>query len=396
MRERKGFPRTEESMKKSVGWILLCFSIVVVLVGCQKPTKETTTYQESQESSIVEAPKKTKIKVGMVTDSGTIEDESFNQGTWEGIKQYKKDSGLIEARYFQPSTESKEEYLQAIKSLVEEYGARIIVTPGFKFEQTIYEAQDIYPYVTFILIDGSPNDGNAENPTYKINKNVASIYFAEEEAGFMAGIAAALSTKNGKLGFIGGTEIEPVQRFGWGYQAGVKYANENYGANAEITNFIFQGSVKDFDAGKMLAKEMFDNGIDIIFTAAGGVGVGAFSEARERTIEGENVYIIGVDVNQYELGLLNTKSKQSVTLTSALKAIDRVTYQIIDDIVNEKFEGGKEYRMTVKNNAIDIPEKNPNLDPAVYNKIQEVKKLMIDGTILVPSTEEKIQEFLAE
>ncbi len=394
-------------MKKFMSLFLVLTVIALGLVGCAKPADESqgntvpadasseAVDSGNAEATTTEQPEVEKVKVGMVTDSGTIDDKSFNQGTWEGIKKYEADKGTIEAKYLQPSGETKADYLASIADLVD-YGAEIIVTPGYKFEQAIYEAQELYPEVKFILLDGAPNDGDFKNgPTYRIDPNVAAVFFAEQEAGFMVGVAAALSSETGKLGFIGGMEIPPVQKFGWGFQAGVKYANDNYGTTAEVADYVYQGSFNDVAAGTSLAAGMYSKGIDTIFTAAGGVGVGVFSEAKERVLQGENIYVVGVDVDQYDFGKVSTEADaKSVTLTSALKSIDGMAYKFIDDIMNGTFEGGKEFRMSVKDNGVDIPKENPNLAAEVFEKVQEVRGLINDGTIVVPDTEEALNEFL--
>ncbi len=390
-------------MKKFISLLLVCSLVMLTLVGCNtneqpKTTAapvEGTTAGGQEDTTVAEVPAGEIVKVGMVTDSGTIDDKSFNQGTWEGIKKYEEEKGTIEAKYLQPSGETTADYLASIADLVD-YGAQIIVTPGYKFEQAIYEAQDLYPDIKFILIDGSPNDGDfANGPTYKINENVAAVFFAEQEAGFMVGVAAALSSKTGKLGFIGGMEIPPVQKFGWGFKAGVKYANDNYETDAEVADYIYEGSFNNVSAGKNLASGMYMKDIDIIFTAAGGVGVGVFSEAKERVLKDEEVFVVGVDVDQYDFGKVSTEEDaKSVTLTSALKAIDGMTYKFIDDIMTGNFVGGQEFRMAVKDDGADIPEENPNLSDEVFAKVQEVRALIADGTIVVPDTEESLEEFL--
>ena len=125
--------------------------------------------------------KESSLKVGMVTDSGTIDDKSFNQGTWEGIGQAKDKLGITD-RYLQPAGETTADYMTEIQNLYDS-GYKMIITPGFKFEQAIYEAQDKYTDAKFVIIDGAPSDG--EN--VKVGDNTVSINFAEHESGFAVG-----------------------------------------------------------------------------------------------------------------------------------------------------------------------------------------------------------------
>jgi basic membrane protein A and related proteins len=331
-------------------------------------------------------------KVGMVTDSGTIDDKSFNQGTWEGILKYETDKKTIAKKYLQPTGEQHTDYLNAINDLVEA-GNKIVVTPGFKFETAVNEAADKHKDTTFILIDGSTHI--ADSFDFIKHDNVVCVFFNEHEAGFLAGIAAALSTKTNKLGFVGGMDIPPVQRFGWGFQAGVKYANKKYGTKAEIIDYVYQGTFNDTAAGQTLATGMYDKGADIIFHAAGGVGVGVFTEAKNRAQKGENVFVIGVDVDQYEFGKIGTeKDAKSVTLTSAMKRIDVAAYNYIDAKLNGKFPGGEIITLTLKDNGVGLPEKNPNLSEDTTKKVGDVKKEILDGTVKVPATQKELDAFL--
>lgn len=343
---------------------------------------------EATETEVETTPSYEGVKVGMVTDSGTITDKSFNQGTWEGILLAKEEFGIAE-RYLQPGGETVDDYLTEIGNLVEA-GHNLIVTPGFKFEVAIYEAQDEYPETNFILIDGAPH--TADYSEFRRENNVVSVFFAEQEAGFLGGIAAALESKTGKVGFIGGMEIPPVQAFGWGYTAGVAYANANYGTNVEVADYIYQGSFDQVDAGQQLAASMFDKGIDVIHAAAGGVGVGAINEAKVRAADGETVYIVGVDVDQYADGIY--EGDKSVILTSAMKRVDTAAYDYIKAHLEGNFPGGQEIRLTVKEGGVGLPMENPNLSEETMAKTEEVFAGLVDGSIVAPGSLEDLASFL--
>ena len=359
--------------KRLVALVASVVMAVSVFAGCGKTESGNTT----------------KTKVGMVTDSGTIDDKSFNQGTWEGIKKYEADKKNTEIKYLQPSGELKTNYLNAIKDLTDT-GYKIIVTPGYKFELAVDEAADKYKDVTFILIDGTTHkDGSFD---FVKHDNVASILFNEHEAGFLAGVAAALSTKTNKLGFVGGMEIPPVQKYGWGYKAGVSYASKTFGTKAEVTDYIYQGTFNDVAAGQNLAAGMYNKGVDIIFHAAGGVGAGVFAEAKQRAEKGGNVFVVGVDVDQYETGKLT--NGKSVTLTSAMKRLGLKASENIDDKINNKFKGGNVTIYSLADNGVGLPEKNPNLSDAIMTKINQVKKDIVDKKVVVPSTKEALDKFL--
>ncbi|EYE87332.1 membrane protein [Fervidicella metallireducens AeB] len=330
-----------------------------------------------------------KTKVGMVTDSGTIDDKSFNQGTWEGIKKYAADKGTIEEKYLQPSGEQETDYINAINDLVDS-GYKIVVTPGFKFETAINKAADAHKDSTFILIDGMPHEEGKFD--FVKHDNVVSVFFTEHEAGFLAGVASALSTKTNKLGFVGGMKIPPVEKFGIGFKAGVLYANKTFGTKAEIVDYIYQGTFDDVAAGQTLAAGMYNKGVDIIFHAAGGVGAGVFNEAKQRAEKGQKVWVVGVDVDQYETGKISNGS--SVTLTSAMKRIDVAAYDYIDAKLNGNFPGGQIITLSLAENGVGLPENNPNLSADTITKVEQAKKDVLDKKITVPTSEDELAKFM--
>ncbi|MCF7944587.1 MAG: BMP family ABC transporter substrate-binding protein [Spirochaetia bacterium] len=321
-----------------------------------------------------------KMKVGMVTDAGTIDDKSFNQGTWEGVLRAGEDFGL-DTKYLKPSGTTEADYLNEIGNLYDA-GYKFIVTPGFKFETAIYQAQTKYPDAKFVLLDGSPHPGDYN---VDVKDNTVSIFYAEHESGFMAGVATALQLDSGNVGFIGGMEIPPVQKFNWGFQQGIKYANENYGTSIKMNerNFVYQGSFDNVAAGQQLAAAMYDRGVDAIFAAAGGVGVGAINEAKSRASAGKKVWIIGVDVDQYADGIYS--GEKSIILTSAMKKIGQSAYDMIEAELNGEFPGGEILTFDATNDGVGIPDENPNLDAEVQEICNEVFEELKTGEIEVAS-----------
>ena len=341
-------------MKKKVMALVLLALMVTGLVGCGSDNNAS----KSEEG---------KLKVGMVTDTGTIDDKSFNQGTWEGIKEAEKSFGL-ETTFMQPNGESESSYLTEIQNLYDS-GYKFIVTPGYKFETAIYKAQSQYEDAKFVLIDGEPNDGN---DNYLVSDNTVAVYFAEEQSGFIAGVASAVQLQDGDFGFIGGMEIPSVKKFNYGFQQGVAYANEHYGTNVSLKaeNIVYSGSFSDTALGQQLSAQMYDNGVKAIFTAAAGVNIGVITEAKTRVANGQEAWVIGVDSDQYDDGIY--EGNKSVVLTSAIKKIDEAAYQIIEDEINGEFPGGQVLRFDAKNDAVGIPSENPNLSDDTIAKVNEV------------------------
>ena len=351
-------------MKRVAILFLIIALLAIFVIGCKK------------------SGGKSGFKVGMVTDAGTIDDKSFNQGTWEGILRAEKDL-KISPKYLKPVGTTEADYIKEISNLYDA-GYKFIVTPGFKFETAIFAAQDKYSDAKFVLIDGSPNNGKFDaTRVEKVGPNTVSIFFAEHESGFLAGLATALQLKEGEVGFIGGMEIPPVQKFNWGFQQGVIYANKNLGTNIVMKpeNVIYQGSFDNVAAGQQLGAQMFDKGIKAIFCAAGGVGVGAINEAKSRGTAGEKVWIIGVDSDQYADGIY--EGEKSIILTSAMKRVDEAAYGMIDAELKGNFPGGQTLIFNAKNDGVGIPQDNPNLDDNVEKQVAEVFEKIKSGEIQV-------------
>lgn len=353
------------SSKKGIVFVVLLLT-AVLLVGCGAPRTAPTP------------PAPPALKVGMVTDAGTIDDKSFNQGTWEGVERAAQEFGL-EKKYLKPVGTTEADYVKEIGNLYDA-GFKFIVTPGFKFETAIYQAQTKHQDAKFVLIDGNPHSGDF-NPV--VGQNTVSIFFAEQESGFLAGVAAALELKEGEFGFIGGMEIPPVQKFNWGFQQGVNYANENFGTTVSIKpeNVVYQGSFDNVAAGQQLAAKMFDRGVRAIFVAAGGVGIGSINEAKARARAGQEAWIVGVDVDQFAEGVY--EGDKSVILTSAMKYIDQATYDMIKAELDGSFPGGQTLVFDASNNGIGIPKTNPNLSAETQSTVDSVFTKMQAGEITV-------------
>lgn len=328
-----------------------------------------------------------KFKVGMVTDAGTIDDKSFNQGTWEGVVKAANELN-IESNYIKPAGTTEADYLKEIGNLYDA-GFKLIVAPGYKFETAIFQAQDKYKDAKFVIIDGSPHAGDYN---VVVGKNTVSIFFAEEQSGFLVGVAAALQLKEGAVGFIGGMKVPAVQKFNWGFQQGLAYANANFGTKMTIDkeNVIYQGSFDNVAAGQQLAAQMYDKGVKAIFAAAGGVGIGAINEAKTRASAGNEAWIIGVDVDQYSEGIY--ADGKSVILTSAMKRIDQASYDMVMAEKDGKFPGGQILTLNAKNDGVAIPAENPNLDDEVEKQVAQVLNDIKNGKITVSAEQGSLIE----
>lgn len=312
----------------------LALMMVLSLIACGQ--KQAATSADSS----APASKKETFELALVTDLGTIDDKSFNQGSWEGLVKYATEKG-ISHKYYQPQEAGTNAYFETIELAIEG-GAKLIVCPGFLFEEPVYLAQTKYPDVHFILLDGEPH--TADYSTYKTENNVMPILYQEDEAGFLAGYAA-VKDGNTKLGFLGGMSVPAVIRFGFGYIQGIDAAAKELGVNCEVV-YNYTGAFAATPEAQALAASWYNAGTEVVFGCGGAVGNSAMSAAEGKNQqEGKFVAkVIGVDVDQY--------SESDTVITSAMKQLSNSVYDGITMFYDGKFPGGKTSIFSVKNNGV--------------------------------------------
>ena len=264
-----------------------------------------------------------KLKIGLVTDVGSVNDKSFNQSSWEGVKQAEKELGAT-VKFVE--TKDPKDYSTNIDQFVKE-SYDIVVTVGFAIGEATVAAAKASPNVKFIGVDQFQE---AASP------NLAGLIFEEDKAGFLAGALAALVTKKKNLGGVFATDtVPPVWRFGEGYRAGAKWADP--AVQMQIIYHSDVGLDKTFNDpawGKASALAQFDKGADIVFGGGGNTGNGALFAAAERKDQG--VLCIGVDTDQFETVL----ESQPVILTSAIKLLTPGVFNLIKAVGAGTFKGG--------------------------------------------------------
>lgn len=333
---------------------------------------------------LVAAPAFAQFKIGFVTDTGGIDDKSFNQGTWEGIvrfaKDYKLPSGNI--KYLQSTAEA--DYVPNLSAFADEK-PNLIVAAGFLFEKAVGDVATNYPTNKFLIID-----------TVVAKPNVVSASFAEHEASFLVGVATALKAKaDGKniVGFLGGMQFALIEKFQAGFEQGIQAALPEYKTwkrmpdmsmvadGGKFTILVdYAGDFAAPDKGQAIAQKQFNKGAYIIFHAAGGTGNGMIKEAKERQQKGEIKWAIGVDKDQYADGLYGTKS---AVLTSMVKRVDVAAYEVARLTMEGKFPGGQTMIFNVANKGVGIPDKNPNLPADIIAKVKEFEAQIASGALKV-------------
>ncbi|KGR75481.1 BMP family lipoprotein [Ureibacillus manganicus] len=348
--------------KRKFGFAMASLLAVGTLLGACGTKDEGKDNAENKEDT---------FSVAMVTDEGGVDDRSFNQSTWEGIEQFGKDNGLTKGNggYDYLQSESEADYVQNLNSLIQR-DFDLIFGVGFKLHNAVVEVAEQRPNAQIAIIDEVVPD----------LPNVASIMFNANEASYLAGVAAALETKTGKVGFIGGMEGAIVGGFEAGFAAGVK------AANPDVQVFVqYVDSFTDAEKGRSIAALMYDQGADIIFHAAGGSGNGLFTEAKERKQKdpNANVWVIGVDRDQYDDGQVNADT--NVVLTSVLKQVGVAAQEVAKLAQDGKFPGGELITYGLADKGVDLADDRGAMSEETKAQVEDFKQQIIDGTIEVPT-----------
>ena len=166
---------------------------------------------------------------------------------------------------------------------------------------------------------------------------------------------------------------------------GVEYANTQLGTQVTLdpVNVVYQGTFGDKAAGQQIAAQMYDRGVKVIFTAAGGTGMGAITEAKSRANQGEKVWVIGVDSDQYTDGIYDEATNASVVLTSAIKYVDQATHDMIAAQVEGNFPGGQTITFTIANDGVGLPAENPNLSEKTIEAVNKVYEQVKNKEVVV-------------
>lgn len=314
-----------------------------------------------------------KHELALITDFGTIDDKSYNQGAWEGLKKFGEEKD-ISYKYYKPSEEKEEAYLETIGFAVEG-GAKLVVCIGYLFETTVYRAQKLYPQIQFILLDGEPHEEGSD--VYETDENVTSILYAEEQVGFLAGYAAV---KDGytKLGFMGGMEIPAVVSFGYGFVQGADYAGKEMGLSTVEVLYHYTGHFEANQEVEEKAISWYEQGTEVIFSCGGAAGKSVIKAA-----EIANAKVIGVDVDQ------SADSKQ--VITSAIKMLSLSVYETIVKAYEGDFPGGKTIVLDASNKGIGLSMETSRFSSFSMENYENIYKKLESGEV-VPLKASEIEE----
>lgn len=303
-----------------------------------------------------------KPTVAIVLGEGSINDQSFNQSTWEGLKKAKEDFG-VNIKYLESQQDS--DYVSNVESFVDQE-ADLIVGVGFQLKDTIEEMAKNYPDQQFAILD----------ETYdKVPSNVTTVTFKEQEGAYLAGYLAGKVSETKNVGFIGGIEASPaIQKYHYGFKAGAESV-DGVKVNSQYAN-----TFSDAAKGKAIANQMISSGSDIVFAAAGATGVGSIEACKEN-----NKKAIGVDIDQSYIA-------PETVISSAIKKMNVASYDLAKMLVEGKLTGGQSLVYGIKENGIGLSENtSKNVSKEIMDEINIISDKIVNGEIKVPATEKEYE-----
>ena len=375
-------------MKKILA-LLLVLTMALSLVACgSSKTQETTSAPQAAAEETkapetqAEAPAETEApvaagvaKVALVTDVGTIDDESFNQACWQGVEAWCTANG-VEYTYYQPTEDSTDARVLSVAQAIAE-GADTIVMPGYLFGATLTVVMEQYPDVHFIAVDVAAGDLTVDYSTYyDPTANVACLTFSEEQAGYLAGYAAV---KDGytKLGFLGGMAVPAVIRYGYGFVQGADAAAVELGTDIEI-NYTYGGQFYGTPETTAKMEGWYQAGTEVVFACGGGIYTSAAEAANKYGAK-----VIGVDVDQSYI--------DECIITSAMKQLQNVTETVLDALNTGSWDvyGGKVSNFSLaEGEYVGLPTDADSwrLTTFTVDEYTAVKDAIASGSIVVDNS----------
>ncbi|NNU77812.1 BMP family ABC transporter substrate-binding protein [Clostridium estertheticum] len=349
--------------KKLVSLVMSMSVITMVFAGCSSSEKSATKPATTT---------KVAFKDGMVTDTGGVNDQSFNQGSWKGLQSFAKNNPGAQVKYLE-SVQSSNYPSNLNQFASNKYD--LVWGIGYLMEDAVKASAKAYPNVKFAVID------DAMTPH---QSNVTGVIFKAQESSFLVGYIAALKTKTNKVGFIGGITGNVIDQFDYGFRAGVAYGAKELKKTVTV-NVQYANSFSDSALGKAISQNMYSKGADIIFTAAGNVGQGMVAEAKS-----ENKLCIGVDMDQAYLAPNNM-------LTSSLKNVSNVTEALSKQVKDGVSVGGKTLSYGLKDNGVGVPYTAQAIKMCGQDVLDKTKKVSADvvsGKIVPPYNKDTFGKYI--
>ena len=348
-------------MRKILTFLSIMATLVLfVACGNSKPA-EGEQKKDGGEKQVAQSAD-VKKNIAVVYSTGGKGDKSFNDAVFHGLEKAKAELGIKFSEYEPKNAES--EAKEALEKFAETGEYDLIIGVGFTMKEAVIAAATAYPDQKFAIVD----------ETITGLPNVTSLTFKEHEGSFIVGALAAMMSKTGTVGFVGGAESPIIQKFEAGFAQGAKYINPNI----KVLTVYIGGSnaFNDTASAKTKTETLIQQKADVVYHAAGGSGAGVFQAAKEK-----NVYAIGVDSDQDDI-------VPGTILTSMMKYVDVATFNIVKDTLEGKFTN-EHHEFGVKENGVgttDFKNTKDKIGEANIKKLEEIKQDISSGKIVVSPT----------
>ena len=356
-------------MKKFLAFVMAA-SMALSLAACGGSTPASSTASTTTEatSEAAASTSGSKTDVAFVTDVGNIDDQSFNQYTWQGVQDFCSANSL-NANYYRPTEDSDAARLEQMDNAVND-GAKAVVVAGYLFGSSIAEAQAKYPDVQFLALDVSTADLGDKAPT----SNTALITYKEEQAGYLAGYAAVTDGYK-ELGFLGGMAVPAVIRYGYGFVQGADAAAKEIGATDVNIKYWDSGGFAATDEVKNKMEGWYSEGTEVVFACGGPV-----CESCDAAAQANGGKMIGVDVDQ--------SGRFDTVVTSAMKGLAESVNEALTDALNNGWKftdayAGKQAVLGAAENCVGLPMSTSKFTKFTQEQYDAMYAAIVDGSLVI-------------
>ena len=354
-------------MKKFLAFVMAA-SMALSLAACGGSTPASSTASTTTEATSEAAASGSKTDVAFVTDVGNIDDQSFNQYTWQGVQDFCSANSL-NANYYRPTEDSDAARLEQMDNAVND-GAKAVVVAGYLFGSSIAEAQAKYPDVQFLALDVSTADLGDKAPT----SNTALITYKEEQAGYLAGYAAVYDGYK-ELGFLGGMAVPAVIRYGYGFVQGADAAAKEIGATDVNIKYWYSGGFAATDEVKNKMDGWYSEGTEVVFACGGPV-----CESCDAAAQANGGKMIGVDVDQ--------SGRFDTVVTSAMKGLAESVNEALTDALNNGWKftdayAGKQAVLGAAENCVGLPMSTSKFTKFTQEQYDTMYAAIVDGSLVI-------------
>ena len=356
-------------MKKFLAFVMAA-SMALSLAACVGSTPASSTASTTTEatSEAAASTSGSKTDVAFVTDVGNIDDQSFNQYTWQGVQDFCSANSL-NANYYRPTEDSDAARLEQMDNAVND-GAKAVVVAGYLFGSSIAEAQAKYPDVQFLALDVSTADLGDKAPT----SNTALITYKEEQAGYLAGYAAVTDGYK-ELGFLGGMAVPAVIRYGYGFVQGADAAAKEIGATDVNIKYWYSGGFAATDEVKNKMDGWYSEGTEVVFACGGPV-----CQSCDAAAQANGGKMIGVDVDQ--------SGRFDTVVTSATKGLAESVNEALTDALNNGWKftdayAGKQAVLGAAENCVGLPMSTSKFTKFTQEQYDAMYAAIVDGSLVI-------------